>query len=156
MTAARSYSRPLERKSSADAPSGSSWIRFTALAWAGSLNDRTSSTATAWRRCSRNSRSCTIAKTPPPMIAMAPPISEIFAIVATAVTARTLAAIPAAERAVECIVPVRAPDQRTLARGARKRGLHVDPARAVARDGEHRALTRRERALAIAVEREHA
>jgi hypothetical protein len=51
---------------------------------------------------------------------------------------------------------VRAAEQRALARRARERRLDVDPARSVARDGERCPLARRELALAIAVEREHA
>src|SRR5687768_9055305 len=61
-----------------------------------------------------------------------------------------------AERLVERVAPVAASDQRALTRRAREHGLDVDPARTIARHHERRPLARRERAFAVAVEREQA
>src|SRR5262249_7803013 len=82
MTAAPSYSGPLDRSSSGDTWSGSSRMRFTACASWGSWKERRTSTVMASRRCSRKSRSWITAKTRPATMVKAPRIWARFASVA--------------------------------------------------------------------------
>src|SRR5262249_51062226 len=82
MTAAPSYSGPLDRSSSGDTWSGSSRMRFTACASSGSWKERRTSTVMASRRCSRKSRIWIRAKTRPATMVKAPRIWAMFASVA--------------------------------------------------------------------------